>query len=167
MNIPAPVAGGSAPEIQDGLYVARFNDITYRVVESFKTEKDKFGKVDDGGRFDFGATVLDDERKPVLLPEAESPEDTLDLRQAKSVKVFSNDDRSNSHFYLKGLLTPSEFASWLASTPEAPVDLSHVAGREVNIQVSHNEKGWPQIEAFLGPAKPLGGKAPKPAAATA
>jgi hypothetical protein len=155
MNIPAPAASGSAPEIEDGIYVARFNDIDYRVVEQFKTDKDKFGKVDDGGRFDFGATILDEERKPVMLPEAESPDDTLDLRQAKSVKVFSSDERSNSYFYLKGLLTPAEFQLWLASTAENPVDLSKVQGREVMVQVTHNDKGWPQIEAFLGPAKPL------------
>lgn len=155
MNIPAPAASGTAPEIEDGIYVARFNDIDYRVVEQFKTDKDKFGKVDDGGRFDFGATILDEDRKPVMLPEAESPDDTLDLRQAKSVKVFSSDERSNSYFYLKGLLTPAEFQLWLASTAENPVDLSKVAGREVMVQVTHNDKGWPQIEAFLGPAKPL------------
>jgi hypothetical protein len=155
VNIPAPVASGSAPEIEDGLYVVRFNDIDYRVVEQFKTDKDKFGKPDDGGRFDFSATVLDDERKPVLLPEAESPDDTLDLRQAKSVKVFSSDERSNSYFYLKGILTPQEFQLWLASTAENPVDLSSVSGRVLMAQVSHNDKGWPQIEAFLGAAKPL------------
>lgn len=156
MNIPAPTASGTIPEIEDGLYVARFNDITYRVVEQFKTDKDKFGKVDDGGRFDFGVTVLDEDRQPVLLPEAEDPTQTLDLRQAKSVKVFSSDERSNSYAYLKGILTPVEFQLWLASTAENPADLSAAAGREVHIQVSHNDKGWPQVEAFLGPAKAKG-----------
>lgn len=154
MNIPAPVASGSAPEIEDGLYVARFNDIDYRMVEQFKTDKDKFGHPDDGGRYDFSATILDEDRNPVMLPDSESPDDTLDLRQAKSVKVFSSDERSNSYFYLKGILTPAEFQLWLASTAEHPVDLSKVAGRVVMVQVGHNEKGWPQIEAFLGAAKP-------------
>jgi hypothetical protein len=153
MFIPAPTASGSIPEIEDGLYVARFNDITQRVVEAFKTDKDKFGKPDDGVRFDFSATILDDEGQPVLRSDAEDPDQTLDLRQAKSVKVFSSDERSNSYFYLKGILTPGEFQSWLNSTPENPVDLSGVAGRLVNVQVTHNDKGWPQIEAFLGPAK--------------
>jgi hypothetical protein len=153
MNIPAPSASSSAPEIEDGLYVARFNDIYQREVEQFKTERDKFGKPDDGIRFDFSATILDEDRNPVLLPDAEGPDDTLDLRQAKSVKVFSSDERSNSYAYLKGILTPQEFQMWLSSTPEEPVDLSGVQGRHVNVQVSHNSKGWPQIEAFLGPAK--------------
>ena len=155
MNIPAPVAQGDIPEIEDGIYVARFNDIFQRIVEQFKTESNKFGKPDDGVSFDFNATVLDDERNPVRLGDGSDPDNTLDLRQAKRVPIFSSDERSNSYFYMKGLLTPQEFALWLASTAEAPVDLSHVQGREVNVQVSHSPKGWPQIEAFLGPAKPL------------
>lgn len=152
MNIPSPVASGEIPQIEDGLYVARFNDITTKVVEQFKTDKDKFGKPDDGVRFDFSATILDDERNPVLT-DPDDPTATLDLRQAKSVKSFSSDDRSNSYFYLKGILTPAEFQLWLASTADNPVDLSKVAGREVHVQVGHNDKGWPQIEAFLGAAK--------------
>jgi len=150
-NIPAPVAGGDIPEIEDGLYKARFDDINMRVVESFITEKDKFGKPDDGTRFDFLATILDDEGEPALKNAEDPDSGEMQLRQAKSVKSFSSDDRANSYFYLKGILTPSEFAAWLASTAENPVDLSGVAGRVVNVQVSHNEKGWPQIEAFLGP----------------
>lgn len=153
MNIPAPTASGSIPEIEDGLYKARFNDITHRIVEQFITASDKFGHPDDGGRYDFVATLLDDKGDPRLRDDAEDPDQTLDLRQAKSVKVFSSDDRSNSYAYLKGILTATEFAAWLASTPESPVDLSATAGRVVNVQVSHNAKGWPQIEAFLGPVK--------------
>jgi hypothetical protein len=162
MNIPAPTASqGAIANIEDGLYVARFNDITHRIVEEFKTDKDKFGKPDDGGRFDFMATILDEQRQPVLLMDVkdgvEDPTLEFDLRQGKSVKVISSDERSNSYALLKGILTASEFAAWLASTAENPVDLSHVAGREVNVQVGHNEKGYPQIDAFLGPAKPLKG----------
>lgn len=155
MNIPAPQSGaGSAPEIEDGLYVARFNDIVQRVVEQFKTEKDKFGKPDDGVRFDFLFTILDEDRNPVLLPDAEGPDDTLDLRQAKSIRAISSGEKSNSYAMLKGILTPAELAMWVASTEENPVDLSHVMGREVNVQVSHSNSGWPQVEATLGPAKP-------------
>jgi hypothetical protein len=159
MNIPAPQAGGDPPKVEAGLYVARFDDITTRVVEQFKTESDKFGKPDDGTRFDFEATLLDEQRQPVLLMDVkdgvEDPTLELVLRQAKSVKVFSSDDRSNSYMYLKGILTPAEFVLWQNSTESNPADLSSAQGREVNVQVGHNTKGWPQIEAFLGPAKPL------------
>ena len=156
MNIPAPVQSGTIPEIEDGLYVARFNDITYRVVEQFKTDKDKYGHPDDGGRYDFGATILDEDLNPVLLPDGESPDDTLDLRQAKSVKALSSDERSNGYGYLKGILTTGEFQLWITSTKENPAPLEHVAGRLVNVQVGHNDKGWPQIEAFLGAHTPKG-----------
>ena len=154
MNIPAPTSSaGNAPEIEDGLYVARFNDIYHKVHEDWAQARDKFGKVDDGGRFHFNATILDEERKPVLLEGAEGPDDTLDLEAL--TRNMSSHEKASSYAYLKGILTPTEFAMWLASTPENPADLSNVAGREVNVQVSHNSKGWPQIEAFLGPSKPL------------
>jgi len=152
MNIPAPTSSASsAPQIEDGLYVARFNDIYYRVHEDWAQPKDKFGHADDGGRFHFNFTVLDDERQPVLREDAEDPDQTLDLEAM--TRNMSSHEKANSFALLKGILTPAEFAAWIASTPENPADLSGVAGREVNVQVSHNSKGWPQIEATLGPAK--------------
>lgn len=158
MNIPAPTSSaGTAPEIEDGLYVARFNDIYHQVHEDWATERDKFGKADDGGRFHFNVTILDEDREPVMLEDAESPDDTLDLEAL--TRNMSSHEKSNSYAHLKGILTAAEFAMWLESTPENPADLSNVGGREVNVQVSHNAKGWPQIEAFLGPAKALKPKA--------
>ena len=154
MNIPAPSSSaGSAPEIEDGLYVARFNDIYHKVHEDWAQERDKFGKADDGGRFHFNFTILDDQRQPVVPETAESPDDTLDLEAL--TRNMSSHEKATSYALLKGILTPVEFQLWLASTAEAPADLSGVGGREVNVQVSHNSKGWPQIEATLGPAKPL------------
>ena len=163
MNIPqAQQSESTAPEIEDGLYVGRFNDIKQRVVEAFKTDKDKFGNPDDGVRYDFDTTLLDDKRQPVLREDAESPDDTLNLRQAKTIKHFSSDERSNAYFYLKGILTAGEMALWQASGKgDAAADAawaaaaSKINGREVNIQVTHSSTGWPQIEAFLGAAKPL------------
>ena len=153
MHIPAPTSSaGEAPQIADGLYVARFNDIYHKVHEDWAQEKDKFGKADDGGRFHFSFTLLDEDRQPVMLDDAESPDDTLDLEAM--TRNMSSHEKANSYALLKGILTPAEFAAWLASTPEAPADLSAVANREVNVQVSHNSKGWPQIEATLGSAKP-------------
>ncbi len=154
MNIPAPTSSaGTAPEIEDGLFVARFNDIYHKVHEDWAQERDKFGKPDDGGRFHFSVTVLDEDRKPVLLEDAEGPDDTLDLEAI--TRNMSSHEKASSYAFLKGILTPVEFQLWLASTAEAPADLSAVSNRAVNIQVSHNTKGWPQIEAFLGPAKAL------------
>lgn len=152
MNIPAPTtAASTAPEIEDGLYVARFNDIYHKVHEDWAQAKDKFGKPDDGGRFHFNVTILDEDRNPVVPETAESPDDTLDLEAM--TRNMSSHEKAKSHMFLKGVLTPVEFQMWLASTAEEPADLSAVEGRAVNVQVSHNDGGWPQIEAFLGPAK--------------
>lgn len=157
MNIPAPTSSaGSAPEIEDGLYVARFNDIYHKVHEDWAQEKDIYGKPDDGGRFHFNATILDDERNPVVPSNAEDPTETLDLEA--TTRNMSSHEKANSYAFLKGILTPVEFQLWLASSADAPADLSAVGGREVNVKVMHSPKGYPQIEAFLGPAKPLKGK---------
>lgn len=153
MNIPAPtISESSAPQIEDGLFVARFNDIFYKVHEDWAQAKDKYGKVDDGGRYHFNFTILDEDREPVIPEDAEDPDETLDLEIL--TRNLSSHEKAGSYAILKGILTPAEFAAWLTSTPEAPADLSAVANREVNVQVSHNTKGWPQIESTLGPAKP-------------
>lgn len=152
MNIPAPTtSAGSAPEIEDGLYVARFNDIYHKVHTDWATPKDKFGHADDGGRFHFNFTILDEDGQPVLREDAEDPDQTLDLEAM--TRNMSSHEKSNSYALLKGILTPAEFTAWIESTPENPADLSDVANRLVNVQVSHNTKGWPQIEATLGPKK--------------
>jgi len=155
MNIPAPTAAGGIPQIEDGLYVVRFNDIYLKVHEDWATPKDKFGKVDDGSRFHFNATVLDADRNPVMLADVKDEVDdpTIEFTLEAMTRNMSSHEKANSHILLKGILTPGEFNLWLASTPENPADLSAVEGREVNAQVTHNSKGYPQIEAFLGPAK--------------
>jgi len=153
MNIPAPSSSSTAPQIEDGLYIARFNDIFYKVHEDWAQPKDKFGHLDDGGRFHFNFTILDEDRQPVLLEDAEEPDATLDLEAM--TRNMSSHEKATSFAILKGILTPGEFIAWQNSTPEEPADLSGVANREVNVQVGHNSKNWPQIVATLGPAKPL------------
>jgi hypothetical protein len=152
LNIPAPTSSqGSAPAIEDGLYIARFNDIYYKVHEDWAQAKDKFGKVDDGGRFHFNFTILDEDRQPVVLEDADEPDATLDLEAM--TRNMSRHEKAGSFALLKGILTPAEFLAWQNSTAEEPADLSGVANREVNVQVGHSSKGWPQIVAALGPAK--------------
>ena len=155
MNIPAPTSSaGSAPQIEDGLYVARFDDIEFRKHPDWAVAKDTFGKPDTGDRFHFIFTMLDDERNPVLLAavkeDAEDPTEEFQLEAL--TRNMSSHEKANAYALLKGILTPAEFAAWLASTPENPADLSGVAGRAVSVQVTHSQKGWPQIEQTLGPA---------------
>jgi hypothetical protein len=166
MNIPKNQAkAGEIPEIEDGIYVGQFKDISVRVVEEFKTDKDRFGKPDDGTRYDFPTIILDEDRQPVLLGEGDDPDAVLVIeRTAKTVKAISGGEKSNSYLYLKGILTPAEMAMFQASgRGDEQADAmweaaaAKVNGRHVMVQVTHNDKGYPQIEAFLGPAKP-----PKP-----
>lgn len=157
MNIPKPVAGGEIPEVEDGLYVARFDGITQRVVEAFKTDHDKFGKPDDGVRFDLLFTLLDEAREPVLRDPEDPDSGELQLRNHKAIKVFSSDDRSNSFAYMKGILTPAEFTLWTAGELSEEAGAA-VDGRHINVQVVHSNKGWPEIGATLGPAKAPKGK---------
>lgn len=159
MNIPtASSSAGSAPEIEDGLYVALFRDIEPREHPDWAREKDAFGKSDDGKRFHFIFTILDEDRKPVLKQDAESPDDTLDLEAM--TRNMSSHEKSNAYALLKGILTKAEFDLWLnTGKGDAEADTAwaaaaeKVGNRAVNVQVEHNEKGWPQVAATLGPAK--------------
>lgn len=162
MNIPAPTRGGGAiPDIADDIYVARFDDIVLREHPDWAQPKDKFGKEDDGMRFHFLFTMLDEDRQPVLLADvkedAEDPTEEFVLEAM--TRNMSSHEKSNAYALLKGILTPAEFIAWAEQTPDNPPDFSAVAKREVNVQVAHNDKGWPQIKATLGPAKKKAAKA--------
>jgi hypothetical protein len=157
VNIPAPQKGeSSAPQIEDGLYVARFNDIYAVQHDDWKQAKDKFGKVDTGLRFHFNFTLLDEDREPVLLVDVQEGVDdpTKEFQLEALTRNISSHEKANSYALLKGILTASEFAAWVASTTDNPADLSAAEGREVNVQVAHSESGWPLIAATLGAAKP-------------
>lgn len=162
MNIPGATGtgGGDAPEVEDGLYVAEFVGITTRVVEAFKTEKDKFGHPDDGTRIDFNFALLDEDGNRVLKDEEDPDSGDLILRQAKSVKEMTTGERSNCYAVIKGILTPAELALWVQTGPGKDAEnaaweaaAAKIESRRVNVQVSHSSTGWPQIEATLGPVK--------------
>lgn len=167
MNIPgATNSQGEAPEVEDGLYVAEFVGVEQRHVPSFVTDKDKFGHPDDGNRIDFNFALLDAEGNRVLKDEEDPDSGDLILRQAKSIKMLSSGEKSNSYAMLKGILTAAELALFIetgkgdeaadAAWAEAA---SKVDGRKVNVQVTHSSTGWPQVEAALGPVKAKAAKA--------
>lgn len=155
MNIPAPQAAGGIPQIEDGLYVVKFNDIYLKNHADWAQAKDKFGHADNGDRFHFNATVLDGDRQPVMLADVkEEVEDpTIEFTLEAMTRNMSSHEKSTAHALLKGILTPAEFQLWLNSTPGNEPDFSAVEGRELNAQIGHNGKGYPQIEAFLGQPK--------------
>lgn len=167
MRIPtATNSQGEAPEVDDGLYVAEFLGVEQRHVPSFVTDKDKFGHADDGNRIDFQFALLDEDGNRVLKDPEDPDSGDLVLRQAKSIKVLSSGERSNSYAMLKGILTPAELALFIetgkgdeAADAAWAAAAEKVDGRKVNVQVSHSSTGWPQIEAALGPVKAKAAKA--------
>ncbi len=157
--LPTKNVGGNAPDVEDGLALARFDDLVSRHVESFVTAADKYGKPDDGNRLEFMFTLVDENHAEVFDPEAEDQTKPISLRQEKSCKPGSTGEKSNFYEYLTGLLTPAELALWEAATEDAPADMSFLPGRVYNVKISHSKSGWPQIASIIGVAK-----APKAAA---
>lgn len=146
--LPAKNTASGAPEVADGLALARFDDIQERFVEEFVTDSDKFKKADDGKRLDFVMTLVDEDHD-VIYQEG----DPIVLRQAKSVKPGATGEKSNFYEYLSGLLTAKQLAQWEASTEDDPADFSELPGTVYNVKISHSKSGWPQIETIIGPAK--------------
>lgn len=151
--LPSKSVGAGAPAVEDGLALARFDDLVARHVESFVTASDKFGHEDDGNRLELQFTLVDEAHAEVFDPEAEDQTKPIQLRNAKSIKPGATGERSNFYEYLTGLLTPQEFAIWEAATEEAPADFSQLPGRVYNVKISHSKSGWPQVESIIGIAK--------------
>lgn len=148
-NIPGPGSGAGAPDVEDGLAVVRFDDIRERHVPAFVTDKDNFGKPDDGNRLDFMFTLLTEDGEVAYGDDG----DPIELRQAKACKPGSTGPKSNFREYLSGILTPKEMAAWEASTPDDPFDGSAIPGRKLNVKISHNGRGWPEVETVIGIVK--------------
>lgn len=148
--LPTKNAGG-APQVDDGLALARFDDLLARHVESFVTASDKYGKADDGNRLELAFTLVDEKHQVMYDPASEG--DPIELRNAKSIRPSATGERSNFYEYLTGLLTPAELAAWEAATEDAPFDGSAMPGRVYNVKISHSKSGWPQVEQVIGIAK--------------
>jgi hypothetical protein len=162
MFIPTANQGsGDIPEIEDGFYVFRFEDIEQREHPDWATDKDAFGKPDDGTRFHFVATVLDEDLNPVLNGAGEDPDDTMKLELV--TRTSTGAEKSNFSLKgMKGICTPVEYQKWSINDPS--FDGSKLAKRLVRGRVEHSKKGWPLIAEFLMPYET---KKVKPVAAAA
>lgn len=143
---PTPTAGAGAPQVDDGLALWRFDDIKLVTHEDWAVEKDQFGKADDGRRYHFVGTVMEDLKTPKFGDDG----DPIEIERLTRTATGK---RSNFREVMESLLTPQEFQAFLAATPDSPFDGSKVRGRVYNIKVGHSSSGWPQVEDIIGVAK--------------
>lgn len=144
MQLPA-ANQGTFPAVEDGLAVARFDDLILKTHEDWATPMDKFGKPDDGQRYHFKFTLVDAAGNPIPDPESEG-----DFIELEALTRTATGAKSNFAAMLKGVLTPVEFAAWEANQP---LDGDKLQGRLLNVEVGHSEKGYPQIKQALGAYK--------------
>lgn len=136
--------GADAPKVDDGLVLLRFDNIREKTIDAFKTESDNFGNPDDGSRYIFDFTLLDEDGKVTYQDD--------DAVVLEGMTKTATGEKSNFYAkFLKGLLTKTELA--LFDTGE-PFDAEAVKGRIVNGIAEHSEKsGWPRIASVVGISK--------------
>ena len=143
---PTPNASAAAPQVEDGLALARFDDI--RLVEhpDWAVDKDNFGNPDNGQRYHFVFTLMEDKT-------TEAYGDDGDPITIEKLTRTATGKRSKFREVMQGLLTPAEFESFLSATADTPFNGSKVRGRVYNIKVTHSSGGWPQVDDVIGVAK--------------
>ena len=147
LNLPTANQGGSAPEVEDGITLLRFDDLQQKSHADW-AGTDSFGHPDDGERFHFLFTLCDDDKTVVYNEEGDPIELEAVTRTATGAK-------SNFAAILKGILTSAEFTLWEANEP---FDGDKVQGRFVLGTIEHSKKGWPQVAATHGAPKSKGAK---------
>ena len=127
-----------APDVEPGLYDARFDGVSVKYVEG--------GQYGDGDRFEWAFTLLDDEGAvlyddgdPITVTGLTSlSTNTKSKTQPKAVR------------YLKALMTPDEFAAFEAGKGVAA---DAIIDRNVQVEVTIRDSGWPTIANVLPPRK--------------
>lgn len=146
-SLPTFNTGGSAPVIEDGLALARFEDLLLKEHPDW-AGTDQYGKDDNGQRYHFLFAMLDEDGAVMYDPNSEG--DPLEL---EATTRTATGEKSNFFALMSGLLTKVELAAYQEATADAPFDGSVVQGRVYNVKVSHNKKGWPFIEQVISIAK--------------
>jgi len=145
MQLPTANQGGDYPQVEDGLTLARFDDLILRDHPDW-AGPDKFGHDDTGQRYHFCFTLVDEDTRQAVYVE----DDPLEL---EALTRTATGEKSNFAAILKGILTATEFAAWQANEP---FDGEKMKGRIVTVEVGHSTKGYPQIKQTLGQPKGKG-----------
>ena len=149
-TLPPKNTGAGAPEVEDGLALARFDDLQLREHEKW-AGTDQYGNADDGRRYHFLFTLVDDAHE-VMYQDG----DPIEL---ESLTRTATGERSNFYANITGLLDAKELAAYNAATADDPWDGSSLPGTVYNVKIAHNKGGWPFVEQIIGKAKaPKGGK---------
>jgi hypothetical protein len=143
-NLPSKNSGAGAPPVDDGLGLARFDDLQLKAHDDW-AGIDKFQREDDGQRYHFMFTLVDEKHQVVYHEE--------DPIEIEAMTRTATGEKSNFYALLSGLLTPKELVLYDEATEAEPFDASDLPGRVYNVKVSHNKKGWPFIEQVIGIAK--------------
>lgn len=149
-NLPVAKKGAGAPDVDDGLAIARFDDLRL-VAHDDWAGKDKFGKDDDGSRFHFDFTMVEADGSVIYAVKDGEP--TGDPLELEALTRTATGEKSNFYAILSGILTAAELAAWSEATEDAPFDGSAAQGRLINVKVEHNKAGWPFIAQTIGPVK--------------
>ena len=135
----------SAPKVDDGLAIARFDDIKLITHDDW-AGTDQYNNPDDGRRYHFQFTLLDDKHEEIFGDDG----DPIVL---EALTRLATGKRSNFRAIMESLLSTAEFQQFLSATPDNPFDGAAVRGRVYNVKVGHSASGWPNIADVVGVAK--------------
>jgi hypothetical protein len=138
VTFTATSKAADAPDVEPGLYDARFDGVSVKFVEG--------GQFGDGDRFEWAFTLLDDEGAvlyddgdPITVTGLTSlSTNTKSKTQPKAVR------------YLKALMTAAEFSDFEQGKGVAA---DAIIDRTVQVEVTIRDSGWPTIANVLPPRK--------------
>lgn len=130
----ATTKSAEAPDVEGGLYDAKFNGVTVRRFEG--------GQYGDGDRYVWSFVLLDDDGD-VMYDEGDPVE--VDGLTSTSTNVLSKTTPKAVRF-LKALMTPAEFAAFEGGEG---IDEDSLIGRVVQVDVAIRDNGWPTISNVL------------------
>lgn len=123
-----------APDIEAGVYDARFDGVSVKFITG--------GQYGDGDRFEWAFTLIDDDGD-VMYDEGDAVVATGLTSMSTNI---TSKTQPRAVRYLKGLMTPVEFASFEAGEG---VDENALVGRVVQVEINITDKGWPRVANVL------------------
>jgi len=136
LTFKATSKSADAPNIEGGLYDARFDGVEAKTLEKSQYDPEVF--VWSFTLFEDGEPIYD-QGEPVEVDKITSQSTNTKARTTPgAVKV------------LKSLMSAEEFAAF---EREEPVSAGDLIGRMVQVQVIIKENGWPAVEEVLPPRR--------------